>query len=64
VRRVKRERDASQVKRNLSRLKEAARGTENLMPYLLEAAKCYASLGEITRTLKAVWGEYREPIIV
>ncbi len=54
-------RDTRAVKRALSELKEAARSDKNLMPLLIEAAKEYATLGEICETLKEVFGEYREP---
>lgn len=54
-------RDTRTVKRALSELKEAARSDKNLMPLLIEAAKEYATLGEICETLKEVFGEYREP---
>jgi methylmalonyl-CoA mutase N-terminal domain/subunit len=42
-------------------LKEAAQSDKNLMPFFIEAAKEYATLGEICGTLKEVFGEYREP---
>ena len=58
--RLRRERDADRVERALSRLVEAARTSDNLMPYILEAVKAYATVGEICGRLKAVFGEYRE----
>jgi len=58
--RVRKERDNSSVKKALSRLESAATGKENLMPYILDAVKAYASIGEICDTLRAVFGEYRE----
>lgn len=64
VRRVKAEREAAQVESALARLRKAAGGTDNLMPYLVDAAKAYASIGEITKTLKSVWGEYKELVVV
>jgi methylmalonyl-CoA mutase N-terminal domain/subunit len=54
-------RDTRAVKRALSGLQEAARSDKNLLPLLIEAAKEYATLGEICETLKEVFGEYREP---
>ncbi len=54
-------RNARAVKRILSELKEAAQSDKNLMPFFIEAAKEYATLGEICGTLKEVFGEYREP---
>jgi methylmalonyl-CoA mutase N-terminal domain/subunit len=41
-------------------LKKAAQGTENVVPLILEAVKAYATLGEISDTLREVFGEYRE----
>lgn len=64
VRRLKAERDNAQVEAALKRLADAARGTENLMPYLIEAAKAYATLGEMTKALKDVFGEFRAPAII
>lgn len=64
VKSLKKERDNGQVEATLKRLADAARGTENLMPYLIEAAKAYATLGEMTKTLKGVFGEFRAPAII
>jgi len=44
-------------------LKQAAKGTENLMPYIMEAIREYASIGEVMTSLKEVFGEYREDSI-
>ena len=63
LKKIKGERDNAKVSHCLDQLRQAARGTENLMPYLIEAAEAYTSLGEITETLKGEWGEYKEPII-
>ncbi len=59
--RLRRERDNGAVTDKLEALGKASRGTENLMPYLLDCARVYATLGEITDVLKGVFGEYREP---
>ena len=58
--RVKKERDNTKVKETLTVLKKAAQGTENVVPPILEAVKVYATLGEISDTLREVFGEYRE----
>ncbi|MDX1663665.1 MAG: methylmalonyl-CoA mutase family protein [Candidatus Promineifilaceae bacterium] len=55
------ERDNTRVEETLTALRGAAEGTENLMPYLLEAVRAYATLGEITDVLRDVFGEYEEP---
>ena len=57
---VRRRRDNAAVQACLAGLKTAAAGTENLMPRLLEAARVYATLGEISEALIGVFGEYRE----
>ena len=48
----------------LEALREAAQGTENLMPYILDAVRAYATLGEICGVFREVFGEYREPVIL
>src|SRR5271169_1772228 len=60
LRQVKAERDARAVERTLARVEAAARGTDNLMPPVLEAVKAYATLGEISDVFRKVWGQYRE----
>lgn len=57
---VKKERDNDKVKQTLAVLKKAAQGTENVVPPILEAVKAYATLGEISDTLREVFGEYKE----
>ncbi|HMC32808.1 MAG TPA: methylmalonyl-CoA mutase family protein, partial [Myxococcales bacterium] len=52
IRRVKRERDASQAQRALAKLSDAARGPDNLQPSIREAAAAYCTLGEIAAVLK------------
>ncbi len=61
LRRLRARRDTAKVQRTLEALKEAARGTENTMPYILECVRAYATLGEICDALKEVFGEYQEP---
>ena len=58
--RVKKERNNKKVKETLADLKRTAHGTGNLVPPILEAVKAYATLGEISDTLREVFGEYRE----
>ncbi|ATY85168.1 methylmalonyl-CoA mutase [Kyrpidia spormannii] len=52
-------RNASAVEQALNRLREAAMGTDNLMPPILDAVRAYATLGEICGVLRDVFGEYR-----
>ncbi|GGH18840.1 acyl-CoA mutase large subunit family protein [Mucilaginibacter phyllosphaerae] len=56
--RLKEERDNIQVEKALANLTSAARSKDNLMPYILTAVECYATLGEIADTLRDVFGEY------
>jgi len=60
---IKKERNNDAVENALSDLKEAAKGTENLMPYIIKAVKTYASIGEIIGILKEVFGTYTEDSI-
>jgi methylmalonyl-CoA mutase N-terminal domain/subunit len=61
---LRRTRDAGHVRRALAALQAAARGTDNLMPPILDAVRAYATLGEMCDALREVWGEYEEvPII-
>jgi len=59
---VKNTRNDSRVKTTLKDLKRAAQDEENLMPFILECVKNYATLGEIIDSLKEIYGEYQEPI--
>lgn len=63
VAKVKLERDNEKVRLSLEKLKAAARGKENLMPYLIDTVKAYGSVEEIATTLKNVFGEFEEPKI-
>jgi methylmalonyl-CoA mutase N-terminal domain/subunit len=56
--RLKAERDSNAVAHALQNLQQAAKGKQNLMPYILTAVECYATLGEISDTLRIVFGEY------
>jgi methylmalonyl-CoA mutase N-terminal domain/subunit len=57
-------RDPARVKEALDRVRAAARGGQNLMPALIDAAHAYATLGETVEALKAVFGAYAEPAIL
>jgi methylmalonyl-CoA mutase N-terminal domain/subunit len=61
VRALRQRRGGERVRRSLEDLKDAARGTDNLMPPILEAARAYATLGEMCDALREVFGEYEEP---
>ncbi len=55
-------RTGAAVEEALERLRSAARGEENLMPPMLDAARAYATLGEIRSALEEVYGRFREPV--
>jgi methylmalonyl-CoA mutase N-terminal domain/subunit len=56
---AKQRREAPAVAATLSTLRTAAEGTAPLMPPILDAVRARATLGEISDTLRAVWGVYR-----
>lgn len=58
---VRAQRDPGGVGQALDRLRVACQGTENTMPYILDAVRVYASLGEIMGVMKEVFGIYQEP---
>jgi len=61
---VKAERNNDDVKSKLNDLKAAAQSDDNLMPHILTAVRSYASVGEICNTLRVVFGEYKEQVVV
>ncbi len=64
LQRVRAERDPAAWSAALDRLEAAARGSDNLLPPMIEAVKAYATVGEISNRLRAVWGEHRELITI
>ncbi|MFX1521999.1 MAG: methylmalonyl-CoA mutase [Promethearchaeota archaeon] len=60
---IKKVRDNNKVDKTLERLKVKAKGTENLIPFIIDAIRAYASIGEIINTLKEVFGTYHEDSI-
>ena len=62
LKRVRAERDGAAVTAALARLRSDAAEGRNVMPALMQAVKAYASVGEMTRELVAVFGRYREPV--
>ncbi|WP_105317468.1 acyl-CoA mutase large subunit family protein [Thermus tenuipuniceus] len=52
-------RDGESVRLGLENLRQAARGSENLFPYVLEAFRRRATLGEVSGVLREEWGEYQ-----
>ena len=63
LKKLRKDRDNAKFERNLGRLRKAAEGDENLMPYILDCVHSYATLGETCGVLREVFGEYKEPAI-
>jgi methylmalonyl-CoA mutase N-terminal domain/subunit len=61
--RVKADRDPVAVKDTLAALARSAEGTDNLMHKLIDCANAYCTVGEMVSTLKAVWGEFQQPVV-
>jgi methylmalonyl-CoA mutase N-terminal domain/subunit len=61
---LRRTRDSGRVGQALDKLRIAAQGTENTMPYLMDAVRAYATLGEIVTIMKEVFKTYEEPTMI
>jgi methylmalonyl-CoA mutase N-terminal domain/subunit len=57
-------RNAAAVQSALAALETAAKGTDNLMPYILAAVKTYATLGEIADVFRGVFGKHTETVVL
>ncbi len=64
LRAMRARRDEAERALALASVERAARGTDNLMPPLLDAVKAYATVGEIADVLRAAWGEHAEKVFV
>jgi len=64
VREVRKKRDQGRCSAALTQLRKAAAGTDNLMPYILEAVRAYATEGEIMNTMVEVFGTYTERAVI
>ena len=64
LKKVKEERDQESVESALRALKEAADGTENLLPHIEKAVESLATVGEISKTLKNSFGKFRPSVTV
>jgi methylmalonyl-CoA mutase, N-terminal domain len=60
--RLRATRDNDLCSRRLTALRDAARTSENLIPYILDAARAYCTLYEIRAAMEEVFGAYREPV--
>lgn len=61
---LKNKRDSKVVNQKLDNIRKAAKGSQNLMPLMIEAVKEYATLGEICDVLREEFGEYQENVIL
>jgi len=59
LKKLRASRDSKKLERALSAMKSAADTDKNLMPYIITSVKAYATTGEISNTLREVFGEYR-----
>jgi methylmalonyl-CoA mutase N-terminal domain/subunit len=64
VRALRAHRDAQLTTDALSGLEQAAQTDQNLLPHILASVEAYATVGEISNTLRRVWGEYRETFVI
>jgi methylmalonyl-CoA mutase N-terminal domain/subunit len=64
LRELRASRDKGPAARALQSLTDAARGSDNLMPFILEAVEAYASIGEISDAFRRIHGEYQETLAV
>jgi methylmalonyl-CoA mutase, N-terminal domain len=63
LKKLRAERSGDEVARNLNALRKAASGAANLMPFIYDAVKSYATLGEICDAMREVFGVYQEVAI-
>ena len=64
LRKLREKRDGDKAASALSSLGMAAQGADNLMPYILDCARAYCTIGEISNALRAVFGEYRSVEVI
>ncbi|MHB8654541.1 MAG: acyl-CoA mutase large subunit family protein [Terriglobia bacterium] len=64
VQKLRARRDAARVQSAMRKVESIARSDQNLMPAILDAVKAYATVGEISDTLRKVFGEYKESVVI
>jgi methylmalonyl-CoA mutase N-terminal domain/subunit len=64
LRAIRAKRDAKAHAAAIERVDRAARGSDNLLPHILDAVKAFATVGEIANVLRAAWGEHVETLVV
>jgi methylmalonyl-CoA mutase N-terminal domain/subunit len=60
LQKLRADRSSAEVERRLNALRKAAEGSDNLMPFIYDAVKAYATLGEICEAMRTVFGAYEE----
>ncbi len=63
LKKLKKNRDNKKVQETLKELEKATKKGENVMPYLVECCKAYATVGEMANVFREVFGEFKEPRI-
>jgi methylmalonyl-CoA mutase N-terminal domain/subunit len=61
---MKQRRSASEVEKTLNALRRAVEGQDNTMPFILDAVKAYATVGEIAGAMNDVFGSYTETSVL
>ncbi len=64
LRAMRARRDATAHAAALEKVERAARGTDNVLPHVLEAVKAYATVGEVANVLRGAWGEHVETLVI
>jgi methylmalonyl-CoA mutase N-terminal domain/subunit len=57
-------RNAQPWEQSLKKLEDAARSGTNLMPHIVNAVEAHATVGEISDTMRKVFGEYKEVMVI
>ncbi len=64
LRALRANRDGAKAEALLARLENAARGTDNLIPLMVDCVEARVTLGEISHRLRKVWGEYQPQVVI
>src|SRR5712672_1062514 len=64
LRALRQRRDKTKWEAALRSVEDAARGDQNLMPHIIHAVESYCTVGEISDTLRKVFGEYQETVVI
>lgn len=61
---IRKKRNNEEVKQKLLALEDATKGDSNLMPFIIDAVKVYATIGEICNTMRSIFGEHKEHVVI